>query len=234
MYQCFSSIYIPVCIGTPFIHSLRDDPTVMWAGLIVLYVCRSIAGPSCFTAIGCAANSLNARSLDVPSDTTSTLIICSHTRWPSVDACVRRCLVNNAAAENVGAVNGIATSCTALARGLGPAIAGQALGWSLAGGLPMPWDFHLPFFVLGLVVLLSWVLTCFLPEGMDIRIEDRVKPVEHSPMESSSGYSQVNVDQLSSKLKVNVDLEMDLCPSTCDLGLAKEEELCLAESEGLS
>jgi MFS family permease len=87
MYQSFSCIYVPVCILTPFIHHLLGNRQRMWAALVILYIFRSIAGPSTFTAIGC--------------------------------------LVNNAAAENIGAVNGIATSATALARAAGPAISGQ-------------------------------------------------------------------------------------------------------------
>eukprot|EP00656_Telonema_subtile_P012420 TRINITY_DN16254_c0_g1_i1.p1 TRINITY_DN16254_c0_g1~~TRINITY_DN16254_c0_g1_i1.p1 ORF type:complete len:566 (-),score=107.24 TRINITY_DN16254_c0_g1_i1:30-1727(-) len=142
MYQCFSVLYVPVCFLTPFIHELLPEPQLMWAALVALYVVRSIAGPSTFTAIGC--------------------------------------LVNNVACENVGSLQGIATSATALARATGPAVSGQILGLSLSAGLPIPLDYHLAFFALAGIVVLSSLLTCFLPAGVDARIEDRDRgePVE--------------------------------------------------------
>jgi len=135
MFQGFSVLYMLVCAATPFIHGLLPYPPLMWTALILLYIVRSIAGPSSFTAIGC--------------------------------------LVNNAASENIGAVNGVATSCTALARALAPVLTGSLLGWTLENRLPAPLDYHLPWLFLAGIVLASSLMTGFFPKGMDIRIEDR-------------------------------------------------------------
>ena len=73
----------------------------------------------------------------------------------------------------LGAVNGVATSCTALARALAPVLTGSLLGWTLENRLPAPLDYHLPWLFLAGIVLASSLMTGFFPKGMDIRIEDR-------------------------------------------------------------
>jgi hypothetical protein len=199
MLQSFVGIYVFVVAATPFLHRLagpRAPRGALWGCLVALFVLRSIAGPSVFTALGI--------------------------------------LVNNVSASDVGAVNGVATSLTALARACAPVMAGTLLGWSqqhqghrhhdqdglsngqrgggggMGGGVagagaaagnsvtnstgragasgggssggvrlrPFPFDYHFAFFAVALVVLGTAVASCRLTPEMGIRIEDREREGE--------------------------------------------------------
>ena len=83
-------------------------------------------------------------------------------------------LANNASAKNVGAVNGLLTSCMALVRAVGPAIGGTVLSWSQGNGLPWPFDYHFVFNVMGVLLLGLVFMAYVLPANADIREEDRV------------------------------------------------------------
>ena len=141
MFQVFAGVYVPVCVLTPFVHGLATvdgggPRTGMWVALVTLYIFRSIAGPTIFTAI--------------------------------------QLLLNNSAQHDVGALNGFATSVSALSRSTGPVLAGQMLAWGQANGAGMfPLDYHFPFFVVAGVVLLCTAVTRCLPKGIDVRVEER-------------------------------------------------------------
>ena len=103
-------------------------------------------------------------------------------------------LANNASAKNVGAVNGLLTSCMALVRAVGPAIGGTVLSWSQGNGLPWPFDYHFVFNVMGVLLLGLVFMAYVLPTNADIREEDRVSgedgpanPVVESHIGMASG-----------------------------------------------
>jgi len=69
----------------------------------------------------------------------------------------------------IGTANGIAQSMTSFSRTLGPLLSGIALSWGMSNGLGFPFDQYFVFFVLGLVLLLSVILSCILPQTIDAR-----------------------------------------------------------------
>jgi hypothetical protein len=69
-------------------------------------------------------------------------------------------IMNNLLGEgDVGYVNGVASSITALARAIAPTLMGSLFAACAGSELPFPLDFHLPFYVLSLLCALTLALS---------------------------------------------------------------------------
>eukprot|EP01113_Clastostelium_recurvatum_P018241 TRINITY_DN2151_c0_g1_i6.p1 TRINITY_DN2151_c0_g1~~TRINITY_DN2151_c0_g1_i6.p1 ORF type:complete len:574 (-),score=120.49 TRINITY_DN2151_c0_g1_i6:28-1749(-) len=62
-----------------------------------------------------------------------------------------------------GMINGLANALSGLFRSIGPFVGASVFAWSLASGLPMPFDFHFVFFLEAALAALNLTLSCFIP-----------------------------------------------------------------------
>ena len=76
---------------------------------------------------------------------------------------------NSTTIDKIGAVNGLGQSVAALLRAAGPAVGGSLFAWSNTNGLEAPFDYHLVFFLMGLIC----VATSFSSTGLSKSLEKR-------------------------------------------------------------
>ncbi|XP_065842031.1 uncharacterized protein [Oscarella lobularis] len=84
--------------------------------------------------------------------------------------------VNNSVPNHyVGAINGIGISLSSLARTVAPSFAGSVFAWSIsddASHLGFPLDYHLTFFLLSFIYLISLLLSVNLPSSLQKQKEE--------------------------------------------------------------
>lgn len=80
-------------------------------------------------------------------------------------------IMNNSISGDAGLVNGFAASVTALSRALAPTLMGTIFALCVRTELPFPLDFHLPFYLLCLLCLLTLALSLrFAPSAEEGRV----------------------------------------------------------------
>ncbi|XP_006819021.1 uncharacterized protein LOC102803972, partial [Saccoglossus kowalevskii] len=77
-------------------------------------------------------------------------------------------LVGNAClAKDKGTVYGVAQSLTALVRSTAPAVGGNIFAWSEHNDLPWPFDYHLTFYLLSVILIFTCFVSCLLPTSVN-------------------------------------------------------------------
>jgi len=90
-------------------------------------------------------------------------------------------LVNHSVEPDlIGTANGIAQSTTSFARTLGPLLSGLALSWGMSNGIGFPFDQYFIFFVLGIVFVISVILSCILPPTINVRKKFPTQTIEET------------------------------------------------------
>lgn len=103
--------------------------------------------------------------------------------WPSLTAtlliikvacsccfCASSILINNSVPfDQLGSVNGLAMSLTSLLRTCSPMFSGSIFAWSITVGVKIgfPFNEHLAFLSLGLILLFVLVLSTFIPDRVN-------------------------------------------------------------------
>lgn len=113
-------------------------------------------------------------------------------------------LVNNSA-HNLGLVNGVAQSCSALVRAIGPALAGYLWSWALVGGRAYPFDAHFMFVLLAMVACVGWLQSLMIPRELDWPLfrnrktgkmrEGHAHAVDDASCESNLGDDDIDIER---------------------------------------
>lgn len=76
---------------------------------------------------------------------------------------------NSAVPELMGTVNGLAQTFVALTRAVAPVVGSSLLSWSLTNGLPFPFTYQFPFFVLVILAIIILLISMRAPTSLNIQ-----------------------------------------------------------------
>ena len=184
MFQLFAGVYVPVTIVIPFLHGLVASRAHQHtAGTAAAAVAAAAAAgttnttPSAGLRASAAGNATAGLGVPdpVPQELWAALLsimILRSIAGPTIFTAIG-VLLNNCAATDVGALNGVATALAAIARCSGPVLVGQLLSWGERPSARFPVDYHFPFFVVAFVMLLCTWATFWLPRNIGTRVEER-------------------------------------------------------------
>ena len=183
MFQLFAGVYVPVTIIIPFLHEIVASRSQKDTAGTVAAAVNNVTLSTGLRA-NAAGNTSAVLAVADPQPKSLwaallSIMILRSIAGPTIFTAIG-VLLNNCAATDVGALNGVATALAAITRGSGPLLVGQLLSWGERPSAQFPFDYHFPFFVVAFVMLLCTCATFQLPRNIDTRVEDRGSRKEHT------------------------------------------------------